>query len=101
MDTIIITLFLSILVISVILIIITFISLPQLGDERKNLIKMKAQSYTFVIVIFYFLFEIGSNIYKLFWGDGSYEGVNPFIFLTTISIIYLISLLVFKKKYGA
>ena len=35
----------------VLIIIVTLVSLPQLGDERKDFIKMKAQSYTFVGVI--------------------------------------------------
>jgi hypothetical protein len=95
MDSIILAVFFSILGISAILIIITFVSLPQLGDERKNLIKMKAQSYTFAVVIGYTLIQLFKNMY-----NSSYEGINPFTFLITISIIYLISLLFFRKKYG-
>jgi len=86
----------SILGISAILIIVTLVSLPQLGDERKNLIKMKAQSYTFAVVMGYVLIQLFKNIY-----NGSNEGINPFIFLITISIIYLISLLFVRKKYGS
>lgn len=96
MDWIISAIFFSILGISAILIIVTLVSLPQLGDERKNLIKMKAQSYTFAVVIGYALIELFKNIY-----NGSYEGINPFTFLITTSIIYLSSLLFFKKKYGS
>lgn len=92
--------FFGLLAISVILIIMTLVSLPKLGDERKNLIKMKAQSYTFTIVIGYALIEFGRNIYRTTWGNGSYEGMNPFTFLVAISVIYLISLLFTKKKYG-
>jgi len=99
MDWFILVLFLSVLGISLILISVTLISLPQLGDERKNLIKMKAQSYTFVGVIGYALIEMVKNIYVT-WKNGSVEGINPFTFLVTISIVYLISLLFFKKKYG-
>ena len=95
MDSIILAVFFSILGISAILIIITLVSLPQLGDERKNLIKMKAQSYTFAVVIGYVLIQLFKNMY-----NSSYEGINPFTFLITISIIYLISLLFFRKKYG-
>ena len=96
MDWIIWAVLFSILGISAILIIVTLISLPQLGDERKNFIKMKAQSFTFAIVIGYVLIQLFKNIY-----NGSYEGINPFTFLITISIIYLISLLFFRKKYGS
>lgn len=92
--------FCLILIIFVVLIGITLVSLPKLGDERKNLIKMKAQSFTFTTIIGYALIEIGENIYRTTWGGGSYQGINPFTFLVTFSIAYLLSLLFFKKKYG-
>jgi len=96
MDWIVLTVFFTILGISAILIIGTLVSLPQVGDERKNLIKMKSQSYTFAVAMGYVLIQLFKNIY-----NGSYEGINPFTFLITISIIYLISLLFFRKKYGS
>ncbi len=43
--------FFAVLAIFVLLIVITLASLPKLGDERKNFIKMKAQSYAFTIVL--------------------------------------------------
>ena len=92
--------FFGFLAISLILIIITLVSLPKLGDERKKIIKMEAQSYAFTVVIGYTLIEIGRNIYRTFWGDGSYVGINPFVFLVVISVVYLVSLLFSKKKYG-
>ena len=96
MDWIVITVLFIILGLSAILIIGTLVSLPQVGDERKNLIKMKAQSYTFAVAMGYVLIQLIKNIY-----NGSNEGINPFTFLITISIIYLISLLFFRKKYGS
>lgn len=96
MDWIVITVLFIILGLSAILIIGTLVSLPQVGDERKNLIKMKAQSYTFAVAMGYVLIQLFKNIY-----NGSNEGINPFTFLITISIIYLISLLFFRKKYGS
>ncbi|HLR80428.1 MAG TPA: hypothetical protein VK119_07585 [Bacillota bacterium] len=92
--------FLVFLISCFILIIITLMSLPKLGDERKEFIKIKAQSYTFTVVIGYALVEIGRSVYKNIWSDSSYPGINPFIFLVAISVIYLISLLFSKKKYG-
>jgi hypothetical protein len=100
LDGMILTIFLSLLGISILLIIITLLSLPQLGDERRNLIKMKAQSFTFTAIIGYVFLEFGGNIYRTIWGSGSYEGINPFTFLVTFSLMYLTSLLFFKKKYG-
>ncbi|TCN26483.1 hypothetical protein [Mesobacillus foraminis] len=93
-------LFFASLAICVLLIIITLVTLPQLGNERKNFIKMKAQSYAFTVVIGMLLIEMIENVYLTFWTDRSYEGINPFIFLLTISIIYLITLLYTKRKYG-
>ena len=91
---------LIILAICLILIVTTLVSLPKLGDERTNYIKMKAQSYVFTVVIGVLLLEIIESIYLTAWTDSSYEGMNPFSFLVTISVIYLISLLLSKKKYG-
>ena len=93
-------LFLVFLAICILLIVTTLVSLPKLGDERANYIKMKAQSYTFVVVIGVLLLEIIESIYVTTWTDSSYEGMKPFSFLVTISVIYLISLLLSKKKYG-
>ncbi|MFD2761806.1 hypothetical protein [Lentibacillus juripiscarius] len=74
MDWIFLALFFGILGISAILIIATLVSLPRLGDERKNLIKMKAQSYTFAIVIGYALVEMARKTYIVFWGDVLMKG---------------------------
>lgn len=93
-------LFFTVLAICVLLIVIALASLPKLGDERKNYIKMKAQSYAFTIAIGLALIEIIESVYLTFWTDGSYEGMNPLTFLIAISIVYLVSLLFFKKKYG-
>lgn len=100
MDNLPIIIFYILLAIFTLAIVITLISLPQLGDERKNLIKMKAQSSTFAVIIVYVLLEFIENIYKGYWGNGSYVGINPLNFLIVFSIMYLVSLLFFKKKYG-
>lgn len=91
---------LSILVFCFVLIIITLVSLLQLGDERKNHIKMKAQSYAFTLVIGFLIFEIGEKVYLSFQEGETYTGINPFTLLLTVSITYLLSLLFFKKKFG-
>lgn len=55
--------FVGILTISVIAIVMTLASLSQLGDERKQFIKMKAQSNAFVAVVGWMLLEIVRNVY--------------------------------------
>ncbi|QGG47575.1 hypothetical protein [Heliorestis convoluta] len=92
--------FLSWLVICVVLIIATLVTLPQLGDERKDLIKMKAQSYAFATVIFWLIFETGKSIYFTIWTDKTYTSIEPAALLIIISGMYLITLFYYKKKYG-
>ena len=93
-------LFIFILAICIFLIWMTLSSLPKLGDERTIYIKMKAQSFTFTVVIGILLLEIIESIYLTTWTDRSNEGIKPLTFLVTISVIYLISLQLSKKKYG-
>ena len=93
-------LFFAFLAICLLFIIMTLVTLPKLGDERKNFIKMKAQSYTFTVVVGIVLLEILELVYVTAIKDQRYEGMNPFAFLTAISVIYLSSLLISKKKYG-
>ncbi|WP_100011789.1 hypothetical protein [Lentibacillus sediminis] len=89
-----------IVAICVVSIIVTLAALPQYGDERKIHIKMKAQSYAFTAVIVMLIIEVAKNIYLTFWGNSSYEGISPFPFLAAISIVYLITLLIYKKRYS-
>lgn len=92
--------FLAILALCVLLITVTLASLPKLGDERSNFIKMKAQSYAFTIVITLAFIEIMESIYLTIWTENTYKGMNPLTFLAAISAVYLISLLFSKKKYS-
>lgn len=94
-------LFLIILAVCIFLIAVTLLSLPKLGDERANFIKTKAQSYAFGVVIVLLILEVVESIYLTIWSESSYSGLNPLTFLVSISVIYLISLLLFKKKYDA
>lgn len=100
MDGVIIVIFFSLIALSVVLILFTLSTLPQLGDERKNFIKMKAQSYSFAVVIGMFVYEMGKKVYSVFWGNNNYEGISPFASLISICIIYLLTLLYYKRKYG-
>ena len=92
-------LFFAFLAICFLIIMMTLVTLPKLGDERKNFIKMKAQSYTFTVVVGIVLLEILESVYLTF-KESPYKGMDPFAFLTAISVIYLSSLLISKKKYG-
>ncbi|MGI1833825.1 MULTISPECIES: hypothetical protein [Bacillus] len=74
----------------------------QKGDERKRFIYSKAQSYAFMVVIGMLLLEVAKSIFLTTQGNNSDKGVgiSPIMFLTVISVIYLVTLLIYRKKYG-
>ena len=74
----------------------------QKGDERRKFINMKAQSYAFIVVMGVLILEVAQSIYLAFQGNPSDQGygISPLVFLSVISIIYLLTLLIYRKKYG-
>lgn len=53
------------------------------------------------MTVLYLLFCIAKNIYKVVSEtDMTPEGMNPFVTLTVISVIYMFELIYHKKKYG-
>lgn len=89
------------LIVTVAVIIFMFVSLAKQGDERRKKIVETASTSTLFATVFYLLFSIIENIYKVVSRkDLSPEGMNPFIVLTVVSVIYVISLIYYKKKYG-
>lgn len=82
------------------LIFTTLYSLAPLGDERKNLIRQKAEAKSFAVVIVFLLIEIGFMTYTNLATNQIYEGLNPLITLIVISVVYLITLLRTKMKHG-
>jgi hypothetical protein len=92
--------YISILLISTILIVITLVSLPNVGDERRRMIKTKAQSFTFTIIITLLAIEASKDLYSIFWGNEPYVAKPPFALLGSAAFLYLGSLLFFRRKYG-
>lgn len=74
----------------------------QKGDERKKFIYSKAQSYAFKVVIGVLILEVAQSILLMIQEKNSFKGfgVSPIMFLTVISVIYLFSLITYRKKYG-
>lgn len=72
------------------------------GDERRKFINSKAQSYAFIVVIGMLILDVVQSIYLTIQGKTTYNdyGNSPLMSLTLISIIYLVTLLVYRKKYG-
>lgn len=84
-------------VLGVISVIWMIISIFKTGDERKEIIILKASHWTFIETV-------GILFINLFYYIGLKEeqvgGVNLFVLLSIIGILYLINLLIFKKRYG-
>lgn len=72
----------------------------QKGDERKRFIYSKAQSYAFMVVIGMLLLEVAKSIFLTTQGNNSDKGfgISPIMFLTVISVIYLVTLLIYRKN---
>ena len=83
-----------------VVIALLFVSIAKQGDERKEFIKAKTMINTFAIVIGLLICYIFEAIYMIFVKETKPEGINPFTFLVSISVIFLIILLYNKKKYG-
>lgn len=91
----------GIILVMVVLIGLLLSSLAKQGDERKQLIKAKTMSQIFAVVIVLLLIKSIQYVYMELWKGQEAEGMNPFSFLVTISILYLITLQFNKKRHGA
>ncbi|PZD97577.1 hypothetical protein DNH61_01515 [Paenibacillus sambharensis] len=83
--------------------ILIFIApLFQKGDERRRFINTKAQSYAFIAVVGMLILEVAESIYLTVQENTSYSGIgiSPIMFLTVISVIYVVTLLIYRNKYG-
>ncbi|PYZ96767.1 hypothetical protein CR205_13850 [Alteribacter lacisalsi] len=92
--------YISILIFSAIVILITLVTLPNTGDERKRLIRTKAQSYAFTIIVAVLLFDAARELYSIFTADSHFDGYSSFTLLGSASFIYLCALLYFRRRYG-
>lgn len=70
------------------------ISLIRPGDERRMLIVWKASTNTLGAAVGLLFLCVIENFVR------GYEGMNPFIMLTAISMIYFAELLYYKQKHG-
>ena len=90
-------LFLVFLVLGIISIILTLWSILKKGDERKKAIILHASHWTFIQIIVILFINI---IYYIGIIKEQVKGINSIVFLSIIGIIYLVNLLISKKKYG-
>ena len=92
--------FLGVLLLMIVLIGSLLASLAKQGDERKNFIKRKTMADTFVITVAMLIADILQSFYQIFIKGGESVHLNPFMFLVWISVIFLIAMLVNKKRFG-
>jgi len=86
--------FLAILIIVFAMIGYMLVSLNRRGDERSQLIKTKAMSMTFIWTVLLLLFE------TLRTAVSKDAETSPMLLLAAVSLIYLVALIAYKRKYG-
>lgn len=76
-----------------------FVTLARQGDERRRMIVEKASANTFAVMMVYLLICILERVAgpMLGWQPG---GVNPFVMLLVMSVVYAVELVFLKRKYG-
>ena len=75
--------------------VLMIISLLKTGDERRQLIVWKASTFTLLIVIGGLILDIVESIIR-----SEAMLINPFVKLSVTAMVYFLTLLYYKKKYG-
>ena len=71
------------------------LSLLKTGDERRQLIVWKASGFTLLVLVGSLVIGIVESIVKV-----EAMLINPFVKLSVTAMVYLVSVLYYKKKYG-
>ena len=87
--------FLIFLLALIILDLAMIIFLIKTGDERRQLIVWKASTFTLLVVVLGLVFDIVESIVK-----SESMLINPFIKLSVTAMVYLLTLLYYKRKYS-
>lgn len=87
--------FLIFLLALIILDLAMIIFLIRTGDERRQLIVWKASTFTLLVVVLGLVFDIVESIVK-----SESMLINPFIKLSVTAMVYLLTLLYYKRKYS-
>ena len=83
------------LLILIILDIAMIVSLLRSGDERRQLIVWKASAFTLLVVVGTLVIDVVESVVRVeaMW-------INPFTKLSVTAMVYLLTLLHYKKRYG-
>ena len=71
------------------------VSLMKTGDERRQLIVWKSSSFTLLVVVGSLIIDIAQSIVTV-----EAMQINPFIKLSVTAMVYFLSLLYYRKRYG-
>ena len=71
------------------------VSLMKTGDERRQLIVWKSRSFTLLVVVGSLIIDIAQSIVTV-----EAMQINPFIKLSVTAMVYFLSLLYYRKRYG-
>ncbi|OUP00003.1 hypothetical protein B5F36_14500 [Anaerofilum sp. An201] len=95
MENIALVLFGIFLLILIILDVAMIVSLLRTGDERRQLIVWKASAFTLLVVVGTLVIDVVESIVR-----AEAMLINPFIKLSITAMVYLLTLLYYKKRYG-
>ncbi|HIX12941.1 MAG TPA: hypothetical protein H9985_04890 [Candidatus Anaerofilum faecale] len=95
MENIALVLFGIFLLILIILDVAMIVSLLRTGDERRQLIVWKASAFTLLVVVGTLVIDVVESIVR-----AEAMLINPFIKLSVTAMVYLLTLLYYKKRYG-
>lgn len=71
------------------------VSMLRPGDERKQMIVWKTSASTLLVTVLMLVFNVVEALIKK-----EPDLVNPFIHLSVVAMVYFVTLLVEKKRYG-
>lgn len=71
------------------------VSLMKTGDERRQLIVWKSSAFTLLVVAGSLIIDIAQSIVTV-----EAMQINPFIKLSVTAMVYFLSLLYYRKRYG-
>ena len=71
------------------------VSLMKTGDERRQLIVWKSSAFTLLVVAVSLIIHIAQSIVTV-----EAMQINPFIKLSVTAMVYFLSLLYYRKRYG-
>ena len=93
--TILIGIFLIFLLALIIIDILMIVSLLKTGDERRQLIVWKASSFTLLVVVGTLVMDVVESVVR-----AEAMLINPFVKLSVTAMVYFLTLLFYRKRYG-